>query len=178
MEQDVADMLWSLMGSALHVVAERGQTENHITEERLTVEIDKVTLSGAIDLQHIVGGVCKITDYKFTSVWSIMNDKPDWVTQQNIYAWMVRKVKNIDVNGRSRSAPCSGIGTVETLARKDTPQPLFRSWNSPCGLLRRLRPISKNASPFTSKRNSWRTWKTSFRSVPMRIAGYGEINGQ
>ena len=97
MEQDVADMLWSLMGSALHVVAERGQTENHITEERLTVEIDKVTLSGAIDLQHIVGGVCEITDYKFTSVWSIMNDKPEWVTQQNIYAWMVRKVKNIDV---------------------------------------------------------------------------------
>ena len=97
MEQDVADMLWSLMGSALHVVAERGQTENHITEERLTVEIDKVTLSGAIDLQHIVDGVCEITDYKFTSVWSIMNDKPEWVTQQNIYAWMVRKVKNIDV---------------------------------------------------------------------------------
>lgn len=97
MEQDVSEMLWSLMGSALHVVAERGQTENHVTEERLTVEIENVTLSGAIDLQHIVDGVCEITDYKFTSVWSLMNDKPDWVTQQNIYAWMVHKVKGLDV---------------------------------------------------------------------------------
>lgn len=97
MEQDVADMLWSLMGSALHVVAERGETENHVTEERLTVEIDNVTLSGAIDLQHIVGNKCVITDYKFTSVWSVMNDKPEWVTQQNIYAWMVSKVKGVEV---------------------------------------------------------------------------------
>jgi len=97
MEQDVSEMLWSLMGSALHVVAENGQTENHITEERLFVEVDGVTLSGAIDLQHIVGGQCEITDYKFTSVWSLMNEKPEWVTQQNIYAWLVHKCKGIDV---------------------------------------------------------------------------------
>ena len=44
METDVADMLWNLMGSALHVVAERGQAENCITEERLMAEVDGVKL--------------------------------------------------------------------------------------------------------------------------------------
>jgi len=66
-EQDVSDMLWSLLGSALHVVAERGQTQNHITEERLHVEIDGVVLSGAIDLQKTTESGIIITDYKFTS---------------------------------------------------------------------------------------------------------------
>jgi hypothetical protein len=32
MEQDVSEMLWALMGSALHVVAEGGQTKGHVTE--------------------------------------------------------------------------------------------------------------------------------------------------
>lgn len=97
MEQDVSEMLWALMGSALHVVAEGGQTKGHVTEERLFVDVDGVTLSGAIDLQKHSGNVCEITDYKFTSVWSLMNDKPDWVTQQNIYAWMVHKAKGMEV---------------------------------------------------------------------------------
>jgi hypothetical protein len=93
----VSEMLWALMGSALHVVAEGGQTKGHVTEERLFVDVDGVTLSGAIDLQKHSGNVCEITDYKFTSVWSLMNDKPDWVTQQNIYAWMVHKAKGMEV---------------------------------------------------------------------------------
>ena len=52
METDVSDMLWSMMGTALHVVAERSQVDNHTNEERLYVEMDGVVLSGAIDLQH------------------------------------------------------------------------------------------------------------------------------
>ena len=33
MEQDVADMLWMLLGTALHVVAERSEVDNHTNEE-------------------------------------------------------------------------------------------------------------------------------------------------
>lgn len=98
-EQDVADMLWSLLGSALHVVAERGQTENHITEERLNTEIDGVTLSGAIDLQKTTDSGTVITDYKFTSAWAIRQDKFEWEAQQNIYAWLVTRVKKETVSG-------------------------------------------------------------------------------
>ena len=52
MVQDVSEMLWSLLGSALHVVMERGETEGWTPEERLFTEVDGVTISGAIDLQE------------------------------------------------------------------------------------------------------------------------------
>jgi hypothetical protein len=86
------------LGSALHVVAERGQTENHITEERLNTEIDGVTLSGAIDLQKNTDSGTVITDYKFTSAWAIRQDKFEWEAQQNIYAWLVTMVKKETVS--------------------------------------------------------------------------------
>lgn len=98
MEEDVTDMLWSMMGSALHVVAERSEVENHLNEERLFLEIDGITLSGSIDLQEQTKRGVNLTDYKFTSVWAVMNDKPEWEQQLNIYAWMVHKIKGLDVN--------------------------------------------------------------------------------
>lgn len=76
-EQDVSDMLWSLLGSALHVVAERSEVENHTNEERLSAGIDNIVLSGAIDLQHYQDDGIVITDYKFTSAWALRQDKPD-----------------------------------------------------------------------------------------------------
>ena len=92
-EQDVTDMLWSMLGSALHVVMERGQTDGHITEERLFKEMDGVTISGQIDLQHERDGGVVITDYKFTSAWAVMADKPEWEQQLNVYRWLVETVK-------------------------------------------------------------------------------------
>ena len=99
MEQDVTDMLWSMLGSALHVVAERSEVVDHLNEERLFMEVDGVTLSGSIDLQqHVKGGVA-LKDYKFTSVWAVMNDKPEWEQQLNVYAWMVHKIKGLSIKG-------------------------------------------------------------------------------
>ena len=97
MTQDVSDMMWQLLGSALHVVAEKGQTEGYITEERLYADIDGVTLSGAIDIQKVTPQGIEITDYKFTSAWSLRQDKFEWDAQQNIYAYLVRRVKKLPV---------------------------------------------------------------------------------
>ena len=91
MEQDVSDMTWSLMGTLAHHFLEQHQVKNHTNEERLFVEVDGVTLSGAIDLQEDVGGTVQITDYKFTSAWALRADKIEWIQQQNIYAWLVFK---------------------------------------------------------------------------------------
>jgi hypothetical protein len=99
LEQDVADSIWSLLGSALHVVAERSQVKGHITEERLNADIDGVVLSGAIDLQKKTDEGVIITDYKFTSAWAIRQDKFEWEAQQNIYAWLVSTVKKEKVVG-------------------------------------------------------------------------------
>lgn len=120
-EQDVSDMLWSLLGSALHVVAERGQTENHITEERLYVDVDGVILSGAIDLQKTTDAGIVITDYKFTSAWAIRQDKFDWEAQQNIYAWLVSKAKNEKVVGVQICALIRDWSRREAAVKADYP---------------------------------------------------------
>ena len=98
MEQDVSDMTWSLMGTMAHNLLEKKTNDGLQAEERLYVEIDGVVLSGAMDLQEEVDGTIKITDYKFTSAWALREDKIEWVLQQNIYAWMVEKIKGKKVS--------------------------------------------------------------------------------
>lgn len=95
--KDVSDMLWSLLGSALHVVAERASAEDHLTEERIVAEIDGVKVSGGIDLQEMTPDGVIITDYKFTSAYSVMNEKKEWEEQLNMYKWLVETVKRIPV---------------------------------------------------------------------------------
>lgn len=97
--QDVSEMLWSLLGSALHVVMERGDTEGWTKEERLFAEVDGVTISGAIDLQEETPEGIIIYDYKFTSAWAVMQAKEEWAQQLNIYKWLVETVKGKKVVG-------------------------------------------------------------------------------
>jgi hypothetical protein len=96
---DVSEMIWMLLGTALHVVAERSVVDGHTNEERLFLTIDDIILSGAIDLQRNDHDGTVITDYKFTSAWSLMNDKPEWIQQQNIYRYIYEKVKKTPVKG-------------------------------------------------------------------------------
>lgn len=122
MEQDVSDMLWQLLGSALHVVAERGVADGHITEERIIAEIGDVKLSGAIDIQRITPEGIIITDYKFTSAWALRQDKPEWEAQQNIYAWLVEKVKGQKVVGVQICALIRDWSRREASVKADYPQ--------------------------------------------------------
>lgn len=98
-EQDVSDMLWQMLGSALHVVFERSQTPGFVTEERLFIEVDGATLSGQIDLQQETPEGIVIIDYKFTSAWAVMQDKVEWEEQLNVYAWLLQKAKGKPVVG-------------------------------------------------------------------------------
>jgi len=91
LESDVSDMIWAFFGSLSHHFLEQHKVKNHINEQRLFVEVDGVTLSGAIDLQKETEGTVHITDYKFTSAWALRADKIEWIQQQNIYAWLVYK---------------------------------------------------------------------------------------
>jgi len=97
--QDVSQMLWSMLGSALHVVMERGVTDGWVTEERLFASIDGVTLSGAIDIQEETPEGIIIHDYKFTSAWAVMSEKIEWEQQLNVYKWLVETRKNKPVIG-------------------------------------------------------------------------------
>ena len=98
-ESDVADMLWSMLGSALHVVMERGETPGFLSEERIFAEVNGVTVSGAIDIQQETDKGVIIIDYKFTSAWAVMQDKVEWEQQLNVYKWLVETVKKKKVIG-------------------------------------------------------------------------------
>jgi hypothetical protein len=78
METDVTDGIWSMMGRAMHSLAEAGADAAHIAEERIHTTVLGWTLSGGIDLQILRDGVVAIEDYKVTSAWAVMNDKPEW----------------------------------------------------------------------------------------------------
>lgn len=98
LEEDVADMVWSIFGSAVHAVLEHGKDPHHVIEERIHAEVDGWRISGAVDLQiKNDDGTISIRDYKTTSAWAVMNEKIEWEQQLNIYAYLVEKAKAVPV---------------------------------------------------------------------------------
>lgn len=99
-EVDVSDMVWPLFGTAVHHMLESSAPQGNVTmEERLFVNINNWVVSGQIDHQEENGGMVYISDYKVTSVWSVIFGKEDWVRQLNCYAHMVRLAKGREVGG-------------------------------------------------------------------------------
>ena len=94
--QDASEMVWSLAGTMMHKILE-SDAPNHISEERLHTEFNGWKISGQIDLQEIYEDGIVLTDYKFTSVWAVMNEKSEWGDQLNIYAWLVERVKGTQI---------------------------------------------------------------------------------
>jgi len=109
-EQDAADMVWSIFGSAVHNVLEHGKDDNHIVEERIHKEYEGWHISGAIDLQVVNKAGIDVKDYKTTTIWAVMNEKVEWEVQLNIYAGLVEDVKKI---------PVTSVGIVA----------IIRDWN-------------------------------------------------
>lgn len=97
LEQDAADMVWSLFGSAVHEILQHGKDEHHIVEQRTFTEFAGWKISGAIDLQEVYEDGIVISDYKVTGAWAVMNEKGDWHKQLNLYAWLVERVKGAHV---------------------------------------------------------------------------------
>ncbi len=101
-EEDASDMVWSVLGTAVHNMFEKHQPDGHIVEERLFAEIDNWVISGAIDLQRSEeDGTLTILDYKCTSVWSVIYGKKEWDKQLNFYAWLVEQNHEVDVSALS-----------------------------------------------------------------------------
>ena len=98
-EQDAVDFLWSRFGTSVHNMFEDAAEgdDTCISEERLFNNVEGWTVSGAIDLQHIEPDGVVVSDYKVTSVWSVIYDKVEWHRQLNCYAWLVRHAKQLPV---------------------------------------------------------------------------------
>ena len=99
-EEDVADRIWTLFGTAVHYVLQEGGEEDALTEEYLSAPFGDILVTGIAD--HYKDKT--ITDYKTTSVWSIIygSRMEEWEEQLNIYAYLYRQsgfeVENIQVN--------------------------------------------------------------------------------
>jgi hypothetical protein len=97
---DVVDRVPALLGTAVHKIIEKGSKDipNHIVEERLFAEILGWKISGAVDLQIDNGdGTWEINDYKVTSVYSVMDEKIEWIQQLNSYAFLMFKTHHRSV---------------------------------------------------------------------------------
>ena len=83
-ESDVADNIWSFLGTATHYAAEKAgeKDKGTIAEERYFKDIDGWKFSAQIDNYEIKRKI--LTDFKITSVYSLKGDvKDDWVVQLN-----------------------------------------------------------------------------------------------
>lgn len=95
--EDVADEIWKLLGSGVHVLLDAANEDlGLISEERLHATVNgSVVTSGKYDLYHL--GI--ITDWKVTSVFTVREGpKPEWEQQLNIYAWL-RRMNDMPVHG-------------------------------------------------------------------------------
>ncbi len=95
---DAADMIWPLFGTAVHHILESSKNDKGVTlEERLYADVNGWVLSGAVDHQKTDGKTISITDYKVTSVWSVIYGKIEWEQQLNCYAFLAQKNKGMKV---------------------------------------------------------------------------------
>ncbi len=121
-EQDAADMVWSLFGSAVHNILEHGKDDHHIVEQRLFTTFEGWSISGAIDLQKIIDGKILIADYKVTSAWAVQQEKQEWIDQLNLYAWLVERTQAHEIGARTSDGLVSGlqiIGIVRDWSRRE-----------------------------------------------------------
>lgn len=96
---DVIERVPSLFGTAVHMVLQEIEDPNYVVEERLFASMHGWTFSGAIDVQeYMADGSITVMDYKVTSVWAVMNEKPEWEKQLNCYAYLVQKNKERAIN--------------------------------------------------------------------------------
>ena len=96
LERDCSDMLWALMGSAMHKILEI-DCKNYLQEKRLDYDVAGKIISGKIDLFDVDNSI--LYDYKFASVWEyIYGLKDEKIQQLNIYKFLLEENSDIDVN--------------------------------------------------------------------------------
>lgn len=119
LEADVSDRVWSLLGQAAHTVLEKHACENSMTEERMFMTICDRTISGQLDHYH---DGC-VTDYKVTSVWSIIRGSKidDWTKQLNSYAYLFTQ-NNLSIDRLQVVAILRDWSPTEKLRSRDYPE--------------------------------------------------------
>lgn len=93
MEQDVADSIWLIFGTAVHKVLENAkEADDELKETKIYYEFPNgYTLSGQQDLYS--ESLKRVTDYKTGTVWKVIYDEwDDYRTQCLNYGILFRKL--------------------------------------------------------------------------------------
>ena len=90
-EDDVADRVWAIFGSAVHSILEKGsETDTQIKENRVYETFGGYRITGQFDLYDDATGT--VTDYKTASVWKVIYDEwDDYRRQLLAYCWILRQ---------------------------------------------------------------------------------------
>ena len=88
---DVSDLLYSLHGSALHLILEKAEPDEDddwIKEVRYFAEIAGCKVSGQVDLieDHKV-----LSDYKETSTYKVKDVQEEWIQQLNVNKYLAEE---------------------------------------------------------------------------------------
>lgn len=119
---DVVDMVWPLFGTAVHHILESTQEDDVILEERLFSTVNDWVLSGAVDHQKVTDSSIQITDYKVTSVWSVIHGKIEWERQLNVYAYLAQRQKGRKVTSLQICAILRDWNRRDAQYKSDYPQ--------------------------------------------------------
>lgn len=88
-EIDVADCVWQIWGTAVHLIFERAGIEG-FTEEKFSVPVSNSKVTGRVDLYDLENET--VYDWKTASTWKVQfNDFSDWDKQGLIYAWLMKQ---------------------------------------------------------------------------------------
>lgn len=93
LEQDAADMVWAVFGTAVHSIFESAaETDTQIKEGFVSADMpDGYTLTGIFDLYDDATGT--VTDWKTASVWKAVYDEwEDYRAQLLSYCWILRQM--------------------------------------------------------------------------------------
>lgn len=99
LEDDVADRIWAVFGTAVHALLEN-EGEEDFCEIELKQKVSNIIVTGRLDNYNMATGV--IADYKNTSVFKVKaglqkdadgkeHGFPEWKMQGLIYAWLLQK---------------------------------------------------------------------------------------
>lgn len=129
---DCSERAWVALGKAVHHLFESHTDPTlYEAEERLFMDVLGWTISGAMDLQHSPENPLEVViwDYKVTSVWAVLMDKPEWEQQLNFYAHLVENNKTwegqpVKVVGLKIAAIVRDHKLRDQLIKKDYPAPI------------------------------------------------------
>lgn len=123
MEEDAADAFYKILGSAMHSILEKSNTEG-FAEEAVSFDFEGVKIVGHIDLYQLNEGI--VTDYKSASVWKvILKDFADWYKQGAGYAWLLHNMK-LPIKKVRFIAGLKDHSKSEAMKKSDYPQkPVF-----------------------------------------------------